>query len=91
MIEDVRSGTNWLLKYQKKDGSWPVWFLGTDGYGDEDTDDPYDVLHPTWVCTQALRDRDFRVNEEPTRKWKAYIEKIIKETNFAVLKYKPEF
>ena len=87
----VCSGTNWLLKYQKKDGSWPVWFLGTDGYGDEDTDDPYDVLHPTWVCTQALRDRDFRVNEEPTRKWKAYIEKILKETNFAVLKYKPEF
>ena len=85
------SGTNWLLKYQKKDGSWPVWFMNTEGYGDEDTSDPYDILHPTWVCTQALRDRDFRVNEVPTRRWKAYIERVLKETRFDVLAYTPDW
>ena len=34
------------------------------GYETDDKHDYYDRIHSTWVCTQALRDRDLKVNED---------------------------
>ena len=52
-------------------GSWPVWFAG---YEADDKHDFYDRIHSTWVCTQALRDRDFKVNQDSVRLWQVCIQ-----------------
>ena len=49
-------GSAYLLRVQLKNGSFPLWFPA----GQSATSD-YDNLHSTWVCTQALRDRDFQM------------------------------
>ena len=77
----VCEGTVWLLETQLPNGAWPVWFDGGDNDGDHDF---YDRMHATWVCTQALRDRDFRINEDEVRQWRVYVEKVLKETNLAI-------
>ena len=84
----VCHGTVWLLENQLKDGSFPVWFAG---YEADDKHDYYDRIHSTWVCTQALRDRDFKVNEDCVRTWQVYISKIIKTSGLGKLAYKPDW
>ena len=70
----VCQGTVWLLDQQAKNGSWPSIFAGgKKGSG------VYDKLHPTWVCTQALRDRDFQIKRN--QPWQNFIEKLVRDTN----------
>ena len=49
--------------------------------------DFYHRVHPTWVCTQALRDRDFKIGANAF--WPEFIQKVLKETSFTTLAYKP--
>ena len=78
----VCEGSLSLLRTQKKDGSWPYWTDHGDGAKDKDCSF-YDVLHPTWVAVQGLRDRDFKLNRPASEKWKVWIEKIVKQVGFA--------
>jgi hypothetical protein len=77
----------WLCDHQRKNGSWPVWFA-------EDPDGSnagvYDKLHPSWVATQCLRDRDFEVGytRPGNALWKVFMAKLLKDTNFATIEYK---
>ena len=48
-----------------------MWFAG---YEADDKHDFYDRIHATWVCTQALRDRDFKVNQDSVRLWQVCIQ-----------------
>lgn len=50
------SASLWLVATQRKNGQWPVWMSG----GGKDHS-YYDTLHPSWVATQCLRDRDFEI------------------------------
>jgi hypothetical protein len=79
----VCQGTVWLLDQQAKNGSWPSIFAG----GKKGTG-VYDKLHPTWVCTQALRDRDFQIKRN--QPWQNFIEKLVRDTNIDSLLYKPK-
>ena len=36
------------------------------------------MLHPTWVCTQALQDRDFQIKRNQLQN---FIEKLVRDTN----------
>ena len=80
-------GTLYLLNTQKKSGLWPA-ILPSD---DEPVDelDYYHQIHPTWVCTQALRDRDFKVGSRTNQFWPEFVAKVIKDSNFTTLEYKP--
>lgn len=80
----VCQGTVWLLDQQAKNGSWPSIFTG----GKKGTG-VYDKLHPTWVCTQALRDRDFQIRRN--QPWQNFIDKLVKDTNISSLLYKPKW
>ena len=80
----VCQGTVWLLDQQAKNGSWPSIFAG----GKKGTG-VYDKLHPTWVCTQALRDRDFQIKRN--QPWQNFIEKLVRDTNIGTLQYKPKW
>ena len=62
-------GTLYLLRTQRKNGTWPV----SIPFVSEDREDIglYQRIHPTWVCTQALRDRDFRIQDN---RWRARLE-----------------
>jgi hypothetical protein len=64
---------------------------GVDGDCDDDDDkahlDNYDKIHSTWVCTQALRDRDFKIQEN--FRWVQWMERLLKTTRFGVLNYTP--
>mmetsp|Transcript_21779 Transcript_21779/g.51732 ORF Transcript_21779/g.51732 Transcript_21779/m.51732 type:complete len:124 (+) Transcript_21779:119-490(+) len=77
--------TDWLLATQQEDGSWPVWFNAGDS---SDKHDYYDRMHSTWVCTQALRDRDFKVNEKQVQKWKTHMAKLLSSSQLRKLAYK---
>ena len=70
---------------QRKNGSWPAWLQG-DTRPEKELD-TYHRVHPTWVCTQCLRDRDFRIADNQF--WPAFIGKALRETNFHKLLYKP--
>ena len=80
----VCEGTLMLLSTQRKNGSWPVWLQGDTR--PEKEHDTYHRVHPTWVCTQCLRDRDFRIADNQF--WPAFIGKALRETNFRKLLYK---
>ena len=82
----VCEGTLLLLRFQRKNGSWPAWLPGETN-PDEKALDTYHRVHPTWVCTQCLRDRDFRIADNQF--WPAFISKCLKETQFHKLLYKP--
>ena len=78
----VCEGSLSLLRTQKADGSWPYWTDHGDGSKDKDCSF-YDVLHPTWVAVQGLRDRDFKLDRPASEKWRTWINKIVKQIGFA--------
>ena len=81
----VCEGTLLLLDFQRKNGSWPAWLPGEER--SEKSLDSYHRVHPTWVCTQCLRDRDFRIADNQF--WPVFISKCLKDTQFHKLLYKP--
>ena len=82
----ICEATVWLLDTQRKCGSWPLWFNHGKGEGDSDTS-AYDLLHPTWVATQALRDRDFKLLRHGNQLWDKWVHKLVKQTDFNHLEY----
>ena len=64
-------------------GQFPVWFRN------EGKHDNYDKIHSTWVCTQALRDRDFKIKEN--QKWIQWMDRVLIESKFGTLAYKPKW
>ena len=74
----------WLIEQQCKDGSWPVRF-----YGGEGGDGHYDKMHPVWVATQSLRDRDFQFHRNQA--WITWMEKVLRDSKLRKLKYKPSW
>ena len=78
-------GTLYLLRTQRKNGSWPAVMWGEDA--PESSLDYYHRIHPTWVATQALRDRDFKENRN--RFWGEHIAKVLRDSKFSKLAYKP--
>lgn len=86
----VCEGTLLLLRLQQPNGSWPVWLPGYDC--PERDLDTYHRVHPTWVCTQALRDRDFRIaGNEGNHIWSTFIPKLLADINFKELAYQPDW
>ena len=83
----VCEGTLLLLHYQRKNGSWPTWMPGESGSKGEKGLDTYSRVHPTWVCTQALRDRDFKISNNDF--WPPFIRKAMADVSFHRLSYKP--
>ena len=51
--------------------------------------DTYSRIHPTWVCTQALRDRDFKISNNDF--WPPFIRKAMADVSFHKLTYKPSW
>ncbi len=78
-------GTLYLLNTQRKNGTWRA-VLPNDTTPEKSLD-AYHRIHPTWVCTQALRDRDFRVADNQF--WPEFIGKVLKASKFDTLMYKP--
>ena len=78
----VCEGSLFLLETQRKDGSWPYWNKEGDGSKDPDCNS-YDLLHPTWVAVQGLRDRDFKLDRPAAEKWRKWINKIVADVGFA--------
>merc|ERR1712166_1603216 len=95
----LTEATQYLLKTQNKDGSWPATFhnpnAGTEApkkkKSKRETEDgglhPYDELHPTWVATQALRDRDYKISRPGNVAWAAFIAGTMKKVKFHELEY----
>ena len=79
-------GTLYMLKMQRKNGTWPAILPGDDDTPEHKLD-YYHRIHPTWVCTQALRDRDFKIGANAF--WPDFIGKVLRETQFDKLLYKP--
>ena len=80
-------GTLYMLNTQRKNGFWPAVLPG-EKQKEKDMDF-YHRVHPTWVCTQALRDRDFKIGAGANAFWPGFVAKVIKESNFTTLDYKP--
>jgi len=78
-------GTLVMLNTQRKNGFWPAVLPGQKQR--EKDLDFYHRVHPTWVCTQALRDRDFKIGANAF--WPRFIGKVLEESQFATLAYKP--
>merc|ERR1712185_655823 len=55
------------------------------------TESPYTMLHPTWVATQSLRDRNFELARPGNQKWSDKILKIIRAAEFATVQYKIKY
>jgi hypothetical protein len=106
-------GTLFMLSMQRKHGDWPAIMFGDNT--PEASLDYYHRIHPTWVCTQSLRDRDFKIGAGANMFWCApftaavhrppsinspftlascrpqFVAKVIKESNFSTLAYKPSW
>ena len=82
----VCEGTLFMLRTQRRAGDWPSVPVPGDDTPEAQMD-AYARIHPTWTCTQALRDRDFRVADNQF--WPDFIQKLLKETKFHKLLYKP--
>ena len=78
-------GTLFMLRTQRKNGFWPSVMPG-EKTPEKDLD-YYHRVHPTWVCTQALRDRDFKIGANAF--WPEFIAKMLRDTQFDKLLYKP--
>jgi hypothetical protein len=74
----------WLMRQQKKSGAWPVWMSGDPGEVGF-----YDKLHPSWVATQCLRDRDFEIGftRPGNALWASFMAKTLAQSNFITLEY----
>ena len=60
-------GTLFMLSMQRKHGDWPAIMFGDNT--PEASLDYYHRIHPTWVCTQSLRDRDFKIGAGANMFW----------------------
>ena len=85
----VCEGTVWLLESQRKDGAWPVQFNGDAPIPGDPDKSPYDLIHPVWTATQALRDRDFQIRRNYA--WAEHIQKVTRDSNFGKLCYKKKW
>merc|ERR1719456_2134312 len=47
--------------------------------------DVYSRLHPTWVATQALRDRNFDLERRGNAMWEQYMKGCLRKSNLAEL------
>jgi len=74
----------WLVRQQKKSGAWPIWMSG-----DPSEISYYDKLHPSWVSTQCLRDRDFEIGftRPGNALWSKFMAKTLAQSKFAALEY----
>ena len=76
------------MNNQFRNGSFPVWMSsgGTGFYF-------YDRLHPTWVSTQCLRDRDFEIGftRPGNQLWSKFMERTLLQSNFANLEYRTNY
>lgn len=79
-------GTLYMLRTQRKNGTWPSLLPGQEDTPEASLDF-YHRIHPTWVCTQSLRDRDFRVADNQF--WPEFISKVLRESKFSSLLYRP--
>ncbi|KAK3238501.1 hypothetical protein CYMTET_51491 [Cymbomonas tetramitiformis] len=91
-------GCLFLLRVQSKDGQFPVVFQGEETAQSAFGDDPkgkkkgyYDRIHATWVATQALRDRDYKIERKGNVRWKEWITRLLKEVEFNNLEYEPKW
>jgi hypothetical protein len=88
-------GVRWLLDMQNKDGSWNyVSHYGhhlNKKYHSGPAKDFYSLIHPTWVASQALRDRDYKIERRGNVLWKDYMDKLVVSTKFAELDYTPKW
>jgi len=80
----LASASLWLMKTQRRNGSFPVWMSGggtEHGF--------YDKLHPTWVSTQCLRDRDFEIGftRPGNALWAAFMARTLAASNFKTVEY----
>ena len=77
------------MNNQRKNGSFPVWLEGKS----PSEFSFYDRLHPTWVSTQCLRDRDFEIGyTRPGNKlWSKYMDRALRQSNFANLEYRTNY
>jgi hypothetical protein len=82
-----------LLSFQRKDGSWPTLLYEGPSMLCEvkKTESLYTLLHPTWVATQSLRDRNFEFMRPGNQKWSEKIVKIIRAAEFATVQYKIKY
>jgi len=92
----VCSSSLWLLDQQNSNGSWPLWFYGAadkDLWGDS-TENSYNKIHPTWVATQCLRDRNFELGRRGNQLWGEFMAKTLRVSDLATravprIKYPP--
>merc|ERR1712183_279742 len=92
------SATLAILELQKTNGSWPAWRLARgEGQAQQLVTEPpakptmYDLLHPTWVAVQSLRDRCFEYSRKGNQQWEQYMAKLLKETMIGKLEYKVKY
>merc|ERR1711990_328265 len=86
------SATLAILAFQKSNGSWPSWRLAR-GEGQEGQliaepfaePSMYDLLHPTWVAVQSLRDRCFEYSRKGNQQWEQFMTRLLKETKLGKL------
>jgi len=101
----LTEGTQYLLRTQRKDGSWPALFHGAKKNGQHKDAgfivvpkggplgqlSAYDELHPTWVATQALRDRDYKITRKGNQRWASFVDRAMKRAKFSELRYTPKW
>merc|ERR1712216_190543 len=85
------------------DGSWPLLMYEKSGFPmgcssspwnncmPKTDDTPYNILHPTWVITQALRDRNFELSRPGNVKWTEKIRKLMKQVHFDTIEFKIKY
>eukprot|EP00927_Polykrikos_kofoidii_P065757 TRINITY_DN61473_c0_g1_i1.p1 TRINITY_DN61473_c0_g1~~TRINITY_DN61473_c0_g1_i1.p1 ORF type:complete len:580 (+),score=81.71 TRINITY_DN61473_c0_g1_i1:3-1742(+) len=65
----ICEATVYLMTRQRRDGSWP---------NPHAKPKFYDTLHPTWVVTQSLRDRNFEFERQGNIKWDAFMARCLR-------------
>merc|ERR1712216_557606 len=85
------------------DGSWPLLMYEKSGFPmgcssspwnncmPKTDDTPYNILHPTWVITQALRDRNFELARPGNQRWTEKIRKLMKQVRFDTIEFKIKY